>query len=177
MAVSFHEAAVDLPHEYYPAIGEFIFRYAQLEYLLHELIWRCLDIDNKQGRALTIGADISVLMGTLAMVTSPDGKRWVVSSHVRGEVGNVVKVAKDYKALRNQLAHGTWQHPPGDKPNIWMHYMKETYDQRLVPTAKRLPSETMHKASGKLKATIQRAKRLIAEIEKDRPPQAARAAV
>ena len=162
------EVSVNLPHEYYPAIGEFVFRFAQLEYLLHELLWRCIDIDNKQGRSLTIGADLSVVIGTLNTVTASG--RWVASQHVKGEVGNIIKVAKEFKAMRNQIAHGCWQFPKGRSPtDVWMHYIKETSDQRLMPTAKKLLPEALHKASGKIKATIERAKRLILEIEQVRP--------
>lgn len=168
--VRIDEAAVNLPHEYYPAIGEFVFRYAQLEYLLNEIVWRCMDIDNKQGRVLTIGSDISVLIGTINTVLGTP--RWVQSNHIKGEAGNILKVVKDNKALRNQLAHGSWQFPKNGSPaNVFMHYMKEA-DDRIVPTAKRLTPETLHKASGKLKATIERAKRLILEIERARPPRA-----
>lgn len=41
--VSFEHPAMDLEQEYYSAIGEFIFRYAQLEYQMHELVWFALD--------------------------------------------------------------------------------------------------------------------------------------
>jgi hypothetical protein len=162
------EVAVSLPHEYYPAIGEFMFKYAQLEYLLHELLWRCIDVDNKQGRTLTIGADISAIFATLFTVTSTN--RWISTPRFKGEIGNVVKVAREYKNLRNQLAHGSWQFPKNGKPaDVWMHYIKETPDQRLLPSARKLEPSLMHKASGKLGATLGRAKRLILEIEQARP--------
>ena len=48
------DVAIDLPSKYYPAIGEFLFRYAQLEYQMHEIIWRALDLENTEGRVLTI---------------------------------------------------------------------------------------------------------------------------
>lgn len=170
--VAIHEACENLPHQYYPAIGEFMFRYAQLEYLLHEIIWRCLDIDNKQGRTLTIGAGMEVLLGTLSTITTTTGgSRWVTSSHVKGEIGNITKPAREYRALRNQLAHGSFQHPPSDKADVFMHYMKETLDQRFIPTGRRLGHAEIHNAAGKLKAAIGRAKRLIARMQADRPPQ------
>lgn len=174
--VQMDEAAVNLPHEYYPAIGEFVFRFAQLEYLLHELTWRCIDIDNKQGRTLTIGTDLNVVLGYLNTITHAN--RWVTSNHVTGEIGNVCAVADKYRSLRNQIAHGSWQFPKnGDKTKVRMHYMKESADHRMIPRHKTLPPEHFHLASGKLKGAIERAKRLIAEIERDRPPRAPQAPV
>src|SRR6202040_3775807 len=98
----------------------------QLEYLMQEIIWRSLDIDNKQGRTLTIGADGRVLRATLATVTSTD--RWVITPHYVQEINRTVAVAKEHAKLRNQLAHGSWQHPPGQPSKIRMHFMKERGD-------------------------------------------------
>lgn len=171
-----YEVAANLPHQYYPAIGEFIFYYSQLEYLLHELIWRCLDVDNKQGRTLTIGTDVSVLLATLNTILYTE--RWVESPRLKGEIGNVTAPASKYRGLRNQIAHGLWQHPRnGDKNHIRMTYMKETSDQRLIPHGRPLEPEELHRAAAKLKTAVLRGKKLIAEIERDRPPQAPRPAV
>ena len=164
------EVCTDLPHEYYAPIGEFMFRYAQLEYMLHEIAWRCIDIDNKQGRTLTIGADVSVLRATINTITSTD--RWVTTPRIRSEAGYIVGQAKAYAALRNQLAHGSWQFPKsGRSDDVLMCYMKETAEQRLMPQARRPKCDEFYRAAGKLKSVIQRAKKLVAEIERDRPPQ------
>ena len=45
-----NDFVMNLPYQYYPAIGEFIFRCGQLENQLHAILWRAIDIDNKQGR-------------------------------------------------------------------------------------------------------------------------------
>ena len=65
--------ALRLPTEYYAPIGEVIYRWAQLEYQMHEIIWRSLGIDNKTGRTLTIGMDARTLCGILGTLT----KRWL----------------------------------------------------------------------------------------------------
>ena len=57
-----------LPSRYYRQIGEFIFRYAQLEYQLHEIVWALLALDYKAGRILTVGTDSRVLRAQIAAI-------------------------------------------------------------------------------------------------------------
>src|SRR5687767_8002568 len=89
------EVSINLPHQYYPALGEFVFRCAQLEYQLQEMTWRAIDIDNKQGRVLTIGAPTKALRGMLLTITSTHSKeRWVKNkTHVQ-EINSIVRQAK-----------------------------------------------------------------------------------
>jgi hypothetical protein len=37
----------------YAAIGEFVFRYAQLEYQMHEIVWAVMGLEYKASRALS----------------------------------------------------------------------------------------------------------------------------
>ncbi len=63
--------ALKLPVKYYAPIGEFIFRWAQLEYQMQEIIWRSLDIDNPEGRTLTVGMGARALFACKAGADSP----------------------------------------------------------------------------------------------------------
>src|SRR6185312_8320090 len=108
----FDHPVVDLPSQYYAAIGEFLFRFAQLEYQLHEIVWLALQLGYEQGRILTIGTDFRVLCGMIGTITHPDADTWVKKHRtIVQEMNHVAGHGRKQIALRNRLAHGSWQSP------------------------------------------------------------------
>src|SRR5262245_12319771 len=102
-----HEPVMDLPPAYYSAIGEFLFRFAQLEYQLHEIIWKAFKIGPKVGRTMTIGTDIRVLCGMIGTITG--AKLWITNrTHIQ-EMNGIANGARSHSDFRNSLAHGSWQ--------------------------------------------------------------------
>lgn len=159
---------VNLPHDYYPAIGEFIFRCAQLESQLHEVLWRAIGIDNKQGRVLTIGTDAKVIRGMLRTVAGEASKgRWIPQSKkiLIQEINSLVGKAKEFSDLRNKIAHGSWQSPVrGKASEVQLLYTKER-DQKIL--AKYDPSvgvAYLHQACAKVRTLNMKAKTLIHDL-------------
>lgn len=165
MALFVDDAAMDLPSKYYPAIGSFLFQYAQLEYQLHEIIWSALALPYTAGRVLTIGTDVKVLCAMITTITSDNPHAaWTISRTHRQEMNSIAGHARKIYGLRNTVAHGTWQHPPGKPQQVRLHSMKE-HDVRIMPTInKEVDDAHLHKKAGELRALNVRAFRLIKEL-------------
>ncbi len=95
---------MDLPHSYYPAMGEYLFRFAQLEYQLHEIVWMAFDIAYKPGRILTIGTDLKVVAAMINVIAKDS--RWIKSPTRRQEMNSLANRARSYAPLRNSIVHG-----------------------------------------------------------------------
>lgn len=117
----FDNPVMDLPLSYYSAIGEFAFRFAQLEYQLHEIVWMALDLTYKAGRVLTIGTDVRVLCGMVNTITT--GALWVTNKTRIQEMNHIANNARKLSKLRNRLAHGSWQ---ASKPSAASFYEGST---------------------------------------------------
>lgn len=163
--VSFEHPAMDLEQEYYSAIGEFIFRYAQLEYQMHELVWFALDIGYKKGRILTIGTDSKVLRGMLATITATD-KYLHIARH-KQEINSICGLSKKLYSIRNYLVHGSWQSADASSKNAAIHEMKE---HRLMPPRSKLRYGDIYQHVSALKQKNALAQRLIVELGGVRPP-------
>jgi hypothetical protein len=130
---------MDLPQDYYAAIGEFMFRTAQLEMQLHEILWRAISIDNKQGRVLTVGreagADIRRMLNTV--ISEKSAGRWLSPKTAEGsrfirEIESLTKDAKDFIEFRNNLAHGAWQSPVGARDSRPQLLFMKTSDEKIL---------------------------------------------
>jgi hypothetical protein len=160
-----YEIASKLPIKYYAPIGEFIFRWAQLEYQMHEIIWRGLDIGNKKGRTVTIGMGARTLAAILGTLTL----KWVSDPTDKQMLHSIAKGVRSLDGFRNQLAHGSWQYPQGGKKtDVYLHYMKEI-QQRIMPLAKKHEPEEIKKKIGELKRLNEKAETLIARLSKQKP--------
>ena len=81
---------LNLPHRYYLAIGEFMFRAAQLEVQMQEILWRAINLDNKQERVLTVGTGANTIRAMLQTVVSDEVKgRWIKKCVFRRNVTEV----------------------------------------------------------------------------------------
>jgi hypothetical protein len=161
------DAAIDLPHGYYEAIGEFMFRYAQLEHQMHQIIWRALKIGNKEGRVLTIGTDAKVLCAMINVITSENPWiTWVQKKALVQEMNSIAGDARKMYPFRNVLAHGTWQHQPGKPQDVVIHFMKEA-DVRIMPRRTKVGADEIHQKCGKLRSLNVRAEKLIQNLHNE----------
>lgn len=159
----FDDPVMDLPPEYYSAIGEFMFRYAQLEYQMHEIVWMAFDLGYKKGRILTIGTDARVLVGMISNIAGTD--LWIRNPTRKQEMNSVAGTARKYYVLRNRIAHGSWQAPRGDPKQARLHFMKES-EFRLMPRFDpTLDVGKIHKNAGALRNANLKAKRLISALQ------------
>jgi hypothetical protein len=155
-----HVVAEGLPPEYYAPFGELIFRWAQLEYQMQEIIWRAMGLDNKQGRVLTIGKDARAIIQTLRTITL----RWTNNATDKQLACSIAHGATQVIEFRNHLAHCSWQHPPGEPDNVYLHYMKEK-EERLLPKAKKHDPDEIRAKADKLQKLNEKAAKLIARLE------------
>ena len=166
MIIEFHNA-LRLPQKYYPPIGEFIFRWAQLEYQMQEIIWRSVGIDNKTGRTLTVGMDARTLSAILNTLTL----QWLTHPTEKQMVNSIAKGVRSLSNFRNQLAHGSWQYPKGGKPeDVYLHYMKETAEQRIMPRARRHEPPDIKKQADRLRRLNEKAQKLIFRLDARQTP-------
>ena len=130
--IRIYSNAPDLPENYYSAIGEIIFRWAQLEHQMQEIIWHAVGIGPKEGRMLTVGMNertLSAMLSTLSL-------RWLVNVTEKRMARTIIKGVNHNADFRNQLAHGSWQYPEGGKSgDVYLHYMRENKQHRLMPLA------------------------------------------
>jgi hypothetical protein len=136
---------MQLPASNYRAIGEFMFRYSQLEGQLHEIVWHSLRLGYKTGRIVTIGTDSKVLCGMIGTITS--SRMWITDSKLADEMSAISKIVHDFNEDRNLIAHGSWQ-APASKPKG---------PAKLVKTKKR-SERILPRASGTMTAVNIRAK-------------------
>jgi hypothetical protein len=120
----FAQPAIDLPASYYAAIGEFLFRFAHLEYQLHEIIWASMGLGYKSGRTLTIGTNTNSLRAMIRTIAL--GATWLKGEALRKELKAIANEIKDHASWRNAIAHASWQSPYGTPDNAHLHFIKET---------------------------------------------------
>ena len=159
---------MNLPHQYYPAIGEFMFRCAQLEMQMHEIAWRATNIDNKQGRTLTIGADSKVIRGILGTATIPGMKgAWIPDSEkaIKQEINYLREHSKPFVKLRNRIAHGSWQSPvDGKHSEVQLLAVKEQDEKYYARFDPSIDDAHIHQQCKLLKALNLRAKALLIKL-------------
>ena len=162
-----YDNALRLPVRYYAPIGECIFRWAQLEYQMQEIIWRSLGIDNKVGRTLTVGMNartLATILGTLTL-------RWLTTTEEKQAVRDIAKGVRELSNFRNQLAHGSWEYPKGGKRNdVYLIYMKETAAQRILPRAVKHEPQEIKANAGKMRQLNENAQKLIHHLDKRQTP-------
>lgn len=136
---------MQLPASNYRAIGEFMFRYSQLESQLHEIVWHSLRLGYKTGRIVTIGTDSKVLCGMIGTITS--SRMWIADPKLAEEMNAISKIVHDFSEDRNLIAHGSWQAP----------VFSPKSPAKLVKTKKR-SERILPRASGAMTAANIRAK-------------------
>src|SRR5687768_15754575 len=154
-----------LPAANYRAIGEFMFRYAQLENQLHELVWHSLRLGYKPGRIMTIGTDIKVLCGMIGAITST--RDWIADKTMADEINAVSKIAFDLNEDRNLIAHGSWQAAMGVRGAVAKLSKTKKRHNRILPTAaESMTAVGIRKKCAELKQANLRARKLLRSFER-----------
>lgn len=156
-----------LPPAYYPAIGEFMFRYAQLENQLHEIVWHAFDLNYPKGRILTIGTDARVLIGMVQGIAN--STHWIKNKTTKQEMNAVAKKAKELYPHRNLIAHGSWQGDTINDPEPFLVRSKDPEHRILPRLATDVTFSAIHKWANELRSTNERARRLLKRIETELP--------
>jgi hypothetical protein len=163
----FAHPVIDLPTQYYTAIGEFLFRFSQLEYQIHEILWSVLKLDYKSGRILTIGMDGKALTSIVKNLVN--AKLVIKDRSIIARINNLVKEMESYRDLRNAVAHGSWQSANGGSSGAMLHFMKNK-GRRILPYADPLVNDaSLASSSERIRALNEEAKTLAADIGGPRP--------
>ena len=129
---------LDIPNEYYSAIGAVLAKWALLEWQVQNVIWSSIGIGPKEGRTLTIGMHSQTLTAILRNLP----RKWITDASLNKEV---IALADGMKALvpsRNYLAHGIWAYDENDpKQKLHLQFMKEG-KHRILPGSE--PWEPQH---------------------------------
>lgn len=159
---------LNLPHQYYLAIGEFMFRAGQLEVQMQEILWRAIDLDNRQGRVLTVGTAAKTVRAMLQTVVSDEAReQWIKKHTPKGKtiiqrICSLVHKSKEFADLRNKIAHGSWQSPVrGDKSDARLVYMRERDEKYLARTDPNLDDSYLHKKCAELRSLNMKAHELL----------------
>ena len=172
----FYHPVMDLPPEYYPAIGEFMFRFAQLENQLHEIVWMAMDLGYQEGRILTIGTDFRVLCAQIKTITRLDARVWVKNKTLIQEMNSIAGNGRKHLDFRNKIAHGSWQSPDGGQKQAQLLFTKHE-EERILPRYDRtLDDKRIHRRAGQLRALNERARKLIDRLYAERPTPPPRSA-
>lgn len=168
MAVVINDFSMNLPHEYYPAIGEFIFRFGQLEHQLHIMLCVTLDLDPKSGRILTVGAPVKAIRGMIETAISPDMRGYYISDSQRKllqKMHSLLNKCRGFDTLRNKLAHGAWEYAINGKfEDVGLVYVKERDQKYLAKKDKSVNAAYIHKECAKLKSANLAAKFLLIDL-------------
>jgi hypothetical protein len=118
-----------LPDDHYTQIGAVITKWATLEFQMMAIIWRAMELDNIEGRVLTVGMGTQVLCGILRNLP----KKWIVDNDVKADVIKLTDGVSKYAEGRNFLAHGIWTVFPDDSAP-YLNFMKKA-EHRILPAA------------------------------------------
>jgi hypothetical protein len=163
-----HDFAMNLPPDYYPAIGEFMFRCSQLEMQMHQIAWRVFNLENPVGRILTIGTPYKAIRSMLGASVSPEMKGSLIPDKEKSviqAINSLTLKSKQYFDLRNKIAHGGWEYPVGGKPeNTRLLFVRERNQKYLATYDANLDAAYLHKQCAGIKSLNLAAKRLMFDL-------------
>jgi len=137
--VRVQRVALELDEPYYTEIGAILHKWATLEYLLQNIIWRAMKLDNKQGRVLTMGMGINGLVGILRNLP----RRWISDEGIAAELSKLIKAVQDKVEMRNYLSHGVWTIDPQDASQTpQLNYMR-IGSERIMPGAEAITPDQL----------------------------------
>lgn len=161
-----HSLAISLTDPYYTAIGAIAMRWAALEYILQNIIWRAMKLDNKQGRVLTIGMNTQPLTG---IIRNPP-RRWVTDEKIKADIKSLLEDIDTWVEWRNSIVHGVWTSDP-TKPTEapWLNYMKKGHE-RLLPSAEQVTPAYMDHIAEAISTLNERALAILNSVGGVQPP-------
>lgn len=135
------QMAHKLPAKYYTAIGELMAGWSHFEYGIERIIWLLLNINHREGRVLTTGMQARPKLDILRML----GQHYATDKHIKAGIEHVCKAAIPLAVARNDIAHGVWVHPQGNKRLL--HVMKASgkIENRLAPLKTRYTDRNIAK--------------------------------
>ena len=138
---------VDLPPEYYAAIGEIAARWNWLEFHLGMLVRVGFGLGKKEGRILTGGMAVKVKCPILKIMA----KKWVKDRTLQA---GLHKLADDIQKMtddRNELVHALYCHKSG-QPDKLGRYVMMSGDQRYLPHFDPVPVSRLQECASDLRA-------------------------
>ena len=119
-----------LPKTYYTAIGEITYKWALVEFYIHDMARHFLGIGKKEGRVVLYKTGAREKITVLK--TANLG--WVSDKASRDHIKSIAKEAYRLNDRRNEIAHGVWGCPEGKPNKLHLLYVTEG-KERILPTA------------------------------------------
>jgi len=158
--VRVQRVVLELGEPYYTEIGAILHKWATLEYLLQNIIWRAMGLDNKKGRVLTLGMGINTLLGVLRNLP----RRWINDKTITAQLGDLIREVSLKVEMRNHLSHGIWTVDPDDASQTpQLNYMK-TGPDRITPGAEPITPVQLREFAGVVAILCQCAERLLQAV-------------
>ena len=155
-----HSPLSVLPDSYYVHIGSALQKWAILEYMLMTIIWEALKLDNKAGRALTVGMNIPTLTGILRNLH----RQWVTDPAITEDIRVLCNDIKEHVVTRNNLVHGIWTADHQAENRVpHLNYMKEAA-QRILPHAEAVKPEQLRDFAEIVNILVNRSSGLLTRI-------------
>lgn len=139
---------------HYRVIGEITYKWALIEFLVHDLAGYFLGLDKPRGRIVLYKTGAREKLTVLKTIAGA----LVKESAIAAELRYIAKTAGDLNDRRNEIAHGVWGHPTASPRTLYLMYVAEGKD-RVLPKAKYLSSTD-------LKPLVSDLDRLLARIRK-----------
>lgn len=151
---------IDLPPEYYAAIGEIAGRWSWLEYHLGVIIRVGFGLGKKESRVLTVGMAVKPKSHVLKIMA----KKWIKDRALRK---NIHALADDMQAKlndRNAYVHALYCHLSG-KPDKLGRYVMGSGEQRFLPEFKPAPISALQKCALELRELQEKTKQIVRELK------------
>jgi len=145
----------ELPKSYYTAIGEITYKWALIEFLLHDMSSNFLGLDKKTGRVAFFKTNAKEKITVLK--TTAHG--WIKDQKIAKDAANIAKAAHDLSDERNYVIHGVWGHEATKPKSLRLMYVKE-YKQRIMPFAPRTKVSDLRKLLSRIDSLIKEIRQL-----------------
>lgn len=136
-----------LPPKHYAAVGALVTDWAHLEFGIERLIWSLLNIRHREGRALTTGMQARPKLDLLRIL----GKHYAPTEKIADNITELCDEAGALAAKRNDVAHGIWVHPQGNKRLLHLVKVTGNPENRLQPKHFRYTDRTVAKLAKKIR--------------------------
>jgi hypothetical protein len=130
-----------LPPKHYQVMGELIEAWTHLEYNIERLIWLLLGIKHREGRILTTGMPARNKLNVLGLL----GKHYSPTPEITKDIAELILRTTPLVKVRNDIAHGVWTHPPGNRRLLYVMKAAGELENRLQPSRIRYTERSIAK--------------------------------
>ena len=125
-----------LTKAHYTAIGEITYKWALVEFLIHDLAAYFLRLDKKQGRIVLFKSN---LREKCTVLKTAANRRYVKNNDISKKMIDISKRTINLSSDRNNIVHGVWGYET-NKPKHLMLLLVPSSADRILPKSMRISS-------------------------------------